>query len=415
MIIIQFIVLVLISLALVKFLSPVLKKIKLPIVVVFIILGILLGDYGLKVNEYIPSLLDNVGIIASIAVLFLFFVSGLNLDIEAVKKKIFSIMPLVVISQGLEILGTTIVALLLFKVLGIDLNIFYILTIMLGFSMSSIANIIPIVVNALKSGKKSGVLTEILTIAATDNILPLPFFMIAFVLGQAVEKGNEITFSTFFKISGLSIIAIAILVIVSYVLILIFNLILKKKINFYIKTLILIAIVPLEMAITGKIGQSLGLVVAFLLGTSFNILYKKEDKGNISDNFSKILGILIPFVFIFAGMNLKLDKLLDIKALIIFSIIVIVAIVIKKEVLGYLYLKKNKDNDKTDTINESAFLKSAFIGKGIVLINMSIILAPAVGMESDLIQTLYILAAVSIILTVPLSIVGMEKNVKKLK
>lgn len=414
-----YIVLIAISFLSIFLIKTLTKITKIPAVLYLMLLGIILGEFGMydffgmldKVNPNTSEL----ALLANYAVVILFLISGIGLDLSNLKKIGKDALVLSTVPVFVEGIIMSLFAILLFSIVSIELFSFASInffTVMFTFAMASPAIIIPITMKAKAEGKKSSILDQMTMASVVDNFAPMPFVIVFYIISLSLASGKAV--------NGLVITIVEVLVamVVAYFIGYIVGRLsgLIKKIEFIpekIVGLLLIFLTILLVIILGNFGASLGIIISFGIGIGFNVAVKDPVyKGKTLMNSSKIYQLfLMPLVFIYTGTQIRVDMLLDIKTIIMLAIITVVAIIIKGSV-SKLYLKK-----RGYTVSEQNLSSSLFAAKGIILINLSLVLAAGfenVGLDNVL-QYMYILAAVSIIISVPISLVGSSKILKNIK
>lgn len=416
MIYILFLIISVLSIMLIKDIARITK---IPAILFLILIGILLGSYGIydffgEIDK-INSNSSELALLANYAVVILFLISGIGLDLSNLKKIGKDAMVLATMPVFIEGIIMSIFALILFSIIKIDLFSFGAInffTVMFTFAMASPAIIIPITMKAKAEGKKSSILDQMTMAGVVDNFAPMPFVIIFYIISLSLAKGDVVT-GLF-----LTIIEVLVAMVVAYFIgYLVGRLIGKidkiKFLNELYSSIILVFITLLLIIVLGSFGASLGIIISFGVGIGINIALKNVNyKMKTLANTSKIYQMfLMPLVFIYTGTQIRVDKLLDIKIIILLAIITIAAIIVKGTV-SKLYLKK-----RGYTKDEQNLSSALFASKGIILINLSLILAAgytSAGLDNVL-QYMYILAAVSIIISVPFSLITSNKIIQKLK
>lgn len=413
-----FIVLFIIAVVSMFVLRPVAQKTKVPIVLFLMLLGILLGSSGIYdlfgLLDGVNPELTELNTLSTYAIVILFVVSGMGIDIKKIKSGGKNSFALSTIPVFTEVVIMSLFTIVLFKIIPLELfdfGAYNYMTVMTIFAMSSPAIILPIVIASKAKGKTSKIFDEMTVASIVDNLIPMPLVIVFFLLSlsQATGEGTN------------GLVITIIMVLFAFVMATIIGLILgsahaslRKGINMtpLISAIILIAVTLFVVFLMGPLGSSTGILIGLGAGVGYNATFKDlEKKGSDIKMASNIYGLLfMPLVFIAVGTQVQLDLLLNPINIILLSIVTIVAIYVKGTA-SKLYLKTNGY-----TLAEQKISGTFFAAKGIILVNLSLVLGPgltSVGLENVL-QYMYVLAAISIIISVPYSIVKSNKLVEEI-
>ncbi len=400
-------------------LNKVAQATKVPLVLWLILVGILLGSYGIydffgqidKINPNIPEL----QLISGWAVILLFLMSGLGLNIKAIKESgknaaVLSILPVYV--EGL-IMGF--VAYAIFLVLPISdfkFSLPFFMMVMAVFAMASPAIIIPLCFKGKEKDPKGKIYDEMMIASIMDNFSPFPILIIYLTIALAVAGGSAVSISGISIAVLMSIISLIVAYVIGHIIGLVVSYIAKvESISSPLVVILHVIVTLLVISSLGKLGASYGIMVGLGSGVGLNMGLKDNPKKiEILGTTQKIYGLLfMPTIFLYVGTKIQLDLLLNPIIILALALITVIAIIIKGFVSNK-YLLSQGYPDK-----ESKLSSSLFASKGIILINISLVIAPALtsaGAENVL-QYMYILAAVATLISVPYSIIRSEKLLEK--
>lgn len=411
MIILQIILLMVIGLIASMIFQPLAKIIKIPAVLLFLIVGILFGPQGIF---DIFSQFDQMSVVATYAIIVLFVASGIGLDIPAIKKSgktslILSSAPVLI-----EALIVTTVVTIVVMLIGDNIfNFANLGVVLLVFAMASPAIIIPRAMGAKGAGIKSTIFDEITVASIVDNFLPFPVLIILYQMAVILSKGETIKLGSLF----IQIILIIIVFILAYLIGHLTGYIAAflnkiESLKPVVISGLLVLFTILVVIISGPIGSAFGIIIGVGAGVGYNLKTKDSAKKALVGGLStKLFGMfLLPIVFIYVGTQIQIELLLNLKIMIPMVLITVLAVLIKGYVARF-YLARNGYSKL-----EQDFASYSFSAKGIILINLSLIIAPGFinnGM-ADVIQFMYLLAAVSIIITIPLSTIKLDSITKKM-
>ncbi len=407
------------SILLVMLFKPVSGKTKIPMVIFFLLFGIIFSEYGLinllgNNNLLNLTLQPALAYVSNLAILALFLNSGMGLDLGAIKSSgkdaaFLSIVPVHV--EGI-IMGfvTYVVMVSVFPQLGFtQIPLIGFLLIMLTYAICSPVLIIPSAMKIKMQGAKSKILDNMIIASICDPFTPFPIMIVLLIFLMIGASGNS-SISPIVAVV-LLIIALILVGILGYVIGMIFAKIVAKVVKPEQTNLILVIAIIFNIlnfvviALTGPLA-GFGIITAVGMGIGFNKFSIPALNAAMLQKSQLLFGLLMfPIVFVYVGTQTQIDKLFDPIMLIAILFIAILGPIIKA-IVTKVYLQK-RGYDK----NEIAYAETGFALKGIIIINMSVLFGPAfqsVGLDMML-DFMYLLAAVSVILTIPLGIIKLEK------
>lgn len=391
------------------------KLIKVPAVILYMLIGILIGSYALDVAKFLP----HIGIYSTLAIVVLFLISGYGLNVEGIKKsgkKTFGLSSLPAIGEGL------IVGILAFIVLSIipvfdvtavnSINFSAVIAVMLIFAMSSPAIIIPFNMQGKQRGINASIFDELTVASVVDNFIPIPIALLFLNIAYAVAGGTEIKIIAILLQTVGIIIAIIVTFIVCLFIGKLVSIAVKKITNIWIVSFMILFITISLFFISGPIGASLGIIIGFGIGMGYNVATPQEIKFSVLGATQKIYGLgMMPIVFIYVGTQIQIDQLFRVSTILAFTIITILGIFVKG-LIGKKFLQKFGSSQE-----ECDYAAYGFAAKGIILINISLVIGTGLtnnGLDYIL-QMMYMLAAVSIIISIPYSSIKLEKQLDVLE
>lgn len=163
---------------------------------------------------------------------------------------------------------------------------------------------------------------------------------------------------------------------------------------------------------SGPIGASFGIIIGFGIGMGYNVAAKPETKISTLGISQKIYGFgLLPIVFIYVGTQIQIDQLFRPITVIAFAIVTCLSIFTK----GFLAHKTLGKFGSSKA--EQDYASYGFAAKGIILINISLVIGT--GLTSNgldyILQMMYMLAAISIIISIPYSSIKLGKQLDVLE
>lgn len=400
---------------------PLAKKTKLPATIYLLVTGILLGQYGLfnLLGEGNVLGFDNLQTtlagVSGIAIFILFLNSGIGLDLNSIKNTGKEVVLLSTIPVHVEGIILSLVAYLLlvtvFPGLGYSaIPLLAFIPIMLIGAMSSPVLVIPEALTAKTEGKKSKIFDNMIIATIVDAFTPFPLIIISLVLLITSVNGNSDMSIPMLVL--ITIIGCIVAYLLGYVFGLIFGIVIKKsttteEVNKTWLLVILMNVLSVALVLVSGPLKGLGILITVGIGVGINTKLSPELKMSVLGKSQKLFGMFFfPIVFIYVGTQVQVSKLLDPIMIFALLIITILAPVVKGQV-SRLILRKNGY-----TKQEQTYADHAFFLKGIVLINMSVLIGPLfinLGLDSAL-DFLYLLAAVEVIVTIPYGVVRLAKD-----
>ncbi len=267
------------------------NKLRLPSIVGFLLTGMIIGPYGLK----LIASSSQVSLIAEIGVILILFSVGIEFSIS----KLFSIKRNVFVGGGLQVGLTVILALLISSFFNLKAN----QGIFVGFliSLSSTALVMKIISNRLGTDSPHGRLA--LSITIFQDLIILPMFLIIPLL-----SGGNISFTDEILYLFLKVVSIIIFLFVSIKYImpnLIFQVAKTRIKELFI--LVILAICVITVWISSLVGISLALG-GFLAGL---IISETEYSEEALSNIEPFKEVFASFFFVSVGMLLNLNFLFE--------------------------------------------------------------------------------------------------------
>lgn len=408
----ELIILIILSVVSMLICSTLAKYTKVPAIMYLMLIGVLMGSYALDVVKYLPHL----ALYSSLAIVILFLVSGYGIDVEAVKssgKKTIGLSSFPVIGEGLILGCITWVMLSIFPVFDQpSINFPAVVVVMLIFAMSAPAIVIPFNLQGKARGIKAGIFDELTVASVIDNFIPFPLMVVFLNVAYALESGNGVKVGPILIQSLSAVVIIIVTFIVSLYIGKIFTKAINGINNVIITAILMIGLTFVMYFVTGPIGASFGIVIGFGIGMGYNLASPTEKKLPVLGISQKIYGLgLMPIVFIFVGSQIQIDQLVKPVTVITFAIATVLGIFFKGTI-AKKYLVKNGSSKA-----EATYAANGFAAKGIILINISLVLSKGL-IANDLdyiLQMMYMLAAISIIISVPYSSVKLAKQLDVLE
>ncbi len=407
--IIILIILAVISMLTCSFLA---KVTKVPAVIYLMLIGVVMGSYALDIAHYLP----HMALYSAFAIVILFLVSGYGLNVDAVKtsgKKTLVLSSVPAIGEGLIVGALTWVILTILPVFDEpSINFAAVVAIMLVFAMSSPAIIIPFNMQGKGRNIKASIFDELTVASVIDNFIPFPICLVFLTVAFAAESGAGINIVSIIIQSIFIIGAILITFFISYYIGKLFAKVVSSVTNPMIISVAAIVLTLILFLGTGPIGASLGIIIGFGLGMGYNVSAKPEIKFPTLGVSQKIYGLgLMPIVFIYVGTQIQVDQLLRPVTVLAFAIVTLLGIFTK----GFIARKALSKYGSSKA--EGDYAAYGFAAKGIILINISLVIGTALtnnGLDYIL-QMMYMLAAISIIISVPYSSIKLGKQLDVLE
>ncbi|KAF0155597.1 MAG: monovalent cation:H+ antiporter-2 CPA2 family [Syntrophaceae bacterium] len=282
------------------------NKIKLPSIIGFLITGIIIGPFGLRLID------DTAGIqfLAEIGVAFLLFTIGIEIQLSRFLKHLSEIL----LTGGLQILCTFIVGVCI----GLAMQLSVSQSIFIGFVLahSSSALVLKILKDRSDEDAPQGRISIGVILFQDVMVVPM-MLLIPFLAG---ESGPDALMIIWKLLKSLLIIAI-ILVAARYVI----PLVLEKLVNMNMRDVLVISSVVITMGIAW-ITESLGLslaIGAFLAGLA---LSDTDFTHQIISDINPFRDVFLSVFFVSFGMILNLDFLREHTGYILLTSLIIIVI-----------------------------------------------------------------------------------------
>lgn len=282
------------------------NKIKLPSIIGFLITGIIIGPFGLKLIHDIAG----IQLMAEIGVAFLLFTIGIEIRLSRFLKHLSEIL----LTGGLQILCTFIVGM----IIGLTMQLSISQSIFIGFILvhSSSALILKILKDRDDEASPQGRIS--IGVILFQDIMVVPMMLlIPFLAGESGPDALMIIW----KLVKSILIIVVILVAARYVI----PRVLERLVNMNMRDVLVIASVVITMGIAG-ITESLGLslaIGAFLAGLA---LSDTDFTHQIISNISPFRDVFLSVFFVAFGMILNLDFLRENPDYIILISLIIIVI-----------------------------------------------------------------------------------------
>lgn len=398
------------------------KKAKIAPPIFYLILGVLFGgSVGIVHIFGNQDLLPNMANYNTMALWLMFFGAGFNIDLNKLKtsgKDTISLSSLPVFVEGL--IMTMIVAIgVKILPLGFELNFWQVMIVMVLFAMASPANVIPACVGYNMKGYagKNRITDSMITASIFDNFIPFPLLVVALVLAVAPAIGM--------KLSPIMLVGIVVGVVLALVVVCLIAGVLGGLVakllspmsdkvaqnpeNKNLKmayAMIYFGIFALILNFSGPL-KSLAVLIIVAISVGINQKEKNKLGAVIGLNSSMIFGMFgSPIIFTYVGSLINVQSLLNPIMLVFGVVVTFSAIAIKGFVTKKFVLK-----DAKYTEGERNFAAAGFVPKGIILVNFSLILMGplnSVGL-GFVIDFMILMAAISIVASVPLGITLLDK------
>ncbi|HOX16159.1 MAG TPA: cation:proton antiporter [Smithellaceae bacterium] len=282
------------------------NKIKLPSIIGFLITGIIIGPFGLKLIQDI----DGIQLMAEIGVAFLLFTIGIEIRLSRFLKHLSEIL----LTGGLQILCTFIVGM----IIGLTIQLSISQSIFIGFILvhSSSALILKILKDRDDEASPQGRIS--IGVILFQDMMVVPMMLLIPFLAR--ESGPDALMIAWKLVKSILIIVV-ILVAARYVI----PRVLERLVNTNMRDVLVIASVVITMGIAG-ITESLGLslaIGAFLAGLA---LSDTDFTHQITSNISPFRDVFLSVFFVAFGMILNLDFLRENPGYIILISLIIIGI-----------------------------------------------------------------------------------------
>lgn len=364
--------------------SWIFKKINLPSLIGYLILGIVIGPFGLNIIS--DGLLNNAAIFRSMALVIILIRAGLSLDLKAFKKMGRPVILLSFLPALLEVIIVGLVGPLIF-------NIGYMDAFLLGAVIASVspAVIIPRMIKMIEEdhGTEALIPETIITGSSLDDIVVITIFTMLL----SIKTGTGVSAFDIARIPLELILGILVGALLGYLLNYIVN---KFNINQIIVGLIIITISSLLYFF-----EELILIKGLLAILAFVIVYSYKNKKveTLEVGYKKLWFIAEILLFSLVGMGLDLNNFISN----IGGSVLIIGIALIFRVIGtYISLYKSRYKPK-----EKLFIVMAYLPKATVQAAIGA-LALEAGLESGMLILSMSIAA--ILITAPLGALLIDKT-----
>ena len=400
---------------------------KMEPIVIYILVGILLGLLlNISGLGNITKLFPHISMYNSIALLFMFFVSGFNINIARLKKSGKITAKLLCIPAYVETFFISIAIYFILKLIpiaGISLSYVESLIIAAIFSVSSPANTLPVCADLIRTGytDKNNMPSTMIVVSIIDGFITVPIVFVSIFIILTQNRGMPITTSNIFNIIGLILLGIVVSILVGVIFgrleLLIAKSIFKKlsghnqsmAANYFVIVIafvlaLIFALILHSVDVLSKVITIFGILIMCGIGLSINNYDKTGTNVIIRRYGNKIFSCLgTPIIFMYVGAIIDIYTLLNPFLLIVLFAITILAFTIKGKTAKVIL----RGNEFTD--GERKFVSDCFIPKGVTLINFSIIFGTLLVDNPELLEFMRMLAAVSIIFTMGLGMASLHK------
>ena len=368
-------------------------KIKLPGLVGMLVAGILLGPYVLGLLDH--KILDISSELRKIALVIILLKAGLSLDLKDLKKVGRPAILLSFLPASFEILGYVILAPLL-------LGVSYAEAALMGAVLSAVspAVVVPRMIKLMEEekGTKKGIPQMILAGASCDDI----FVIVLFSSFLNMNKGGEISLSTFFNIPLSIVLGIALGIFMGILLMGIFK---KMRFDNSIKVIAILGLsfllVSIETLLEDHIAIS-GLLAVIAMASL--IRYRDINTSKeLSLSFGRLWSGAEILLFTLVGAAVDIRYMT--KAGVMAILLILLALIFRT--IGVLLaLLKTNLNKKERLFEAIAYLPKATVQAAIGSIPLSS------GLNAGAI--ILSVAVLGIIITAPLGAFAIDNSYKKL-
>ena len=368
-------------------------KIKLPGLVGMLIAGILLGPYVLGLLDH--KILDISSELRKIALVIILLKAGLSLDLKDLKKVGRPAILLSFLPASFEILGYVVLAPLL-------LGVSYAEAALMGAVLSAVspAVVVPRMIKLMEEekGTKKGIPQMILAGASCDDI----FVIVLFSSFLNMNKGGEISLSTFFNIPLSIVLGIALGIFMGILLMGIFK---KMRFDNSIKVIAILGLsfllVSIETLLEDHIAIS-GLLAVIAMASL--IRYRDINTSKeLSLSFGRLWSGAEILLFTLVGAAVDIRYMTKAGVMAIFLILLAL---IFRTIGVLLALLKTNLNKKECLFEAIAYLPKATVQAAIGSIPLSS------GLNAGAI--ILSVAVLGIIITAPLGAFAIDNSYKKL-
>lgn len=377
----------------------VLKLIKLPSLIGYLALGILMGYFGLM-NEQIAALSSEL---RKIALVIILLKAGLSLNLKDLKKVGRPAILLSILPCCLEMATVGIVA---HYLLGLTFVESFILGSVLG--AVSPAVVVPRMAKMLdeKQGTKEGVPQMVIAGAALDDIVMIVFF----TSFMTIEGGGSITPMTILNVPISIVSGIAVGIGLGFLLSFIFkHLHMRDSLKLILTLGVIFGLVFLETFLAKWFSYS-SLLSAITIGIVL-LLRRKEQATRMAAKCEKIWQIAEIFLFVLVGASIQIKYALNVFGL---AVAVIFIGLVVRFLAAYLATIKTGLSFKERSFVSISYLPKATvqaaIGGGLLDLGNELGKQPIIDAGIVVLSV----AVVSILITAPLGAILMDLTYKKL-
>ena len=364
------------------------KKFKLPSLLGMIIAGIVISPYALNLID--ESLLNISGDIRQIALVIILTRAGLSLDISDLKKVGRPAVLLCFVPACFEILGTIILAPLLFDISILDAAI-------IGSIIAAVspAVVVPRMIKLINEGygKEKSIPQMILAGASVDDV----FVIVIFTALTSLASTGNISAMSFVQVPVSIVLGVLLGVCVGLILSYFFN---KVKVDDIVKVIIMLCTSFLMLELQDRLADVVS--ISGLLGImSMGIVIKKKHRISVASLSAKYNNLwkgaeVFLFVLVGAAIDLKYVKSAGIMAV----LLVLGALIFRMSGVA-LSLVKTKLNRKERLFCMVAYTPKATVQAAIGAIPLTMGLSCG-----NLVLTI---AVLSILITAPFGAVCIDK------
>lgn len=363
---------------------PLIRKLGISPVLGFLLVGLLIGPYGLaRFHEQAPWIdyivireIEGVRALAELGVVFLLFMIGLELSLArlwAMRRLVFGLGGLQVLVTGTAI---TLVA------LAFDNTAAAAIVLGASFALSSTAIVMQLLTENRRLGTATGQTSFAILLLQDLAVLPILFLVGA--LAARTEGSPAVAFALAMAQAGIAVVAI--LILGRLVLSPVFRLIGSAASREMFLASVLLVIIGTAVA-TEQVGLSMALG-AFLAGLLFA---ETEFRHEIQLDIEPFKGLLLGLFFVSVGMSIDIAQVAARPFWLIASVVGL--FVIKA---GIIYVLVRMFREPRSVAAETALL----LGQGGEFAFLTLGLALSVGlMPSDTIQFMLIVAGLTMLVT----------------
>lgn len=298
---------------------PIFRKLGMSSILGFLIVGALIGPYMLGgLAETYPWLArfvftesDEFAQFAELGVVFLLFLIGIELSFE----RLITMRRLVFGLGGLQMLGTTVVLMLI----GLWLGLAPAEAVIIGsvLSLSSTAIVVQLLSDAKRLGTQTG--RASFSVLLFQDLAIIPILLLISVLG-ANEEG--FTFADILTAIAQALIAVTVIVVVGRFLLrpLLRLVAATRSADLFMASTLLIAVGAGYAASLAGLSMALG---AFLAGL---LLAETEFRREIEAIIEPFKGLLLGAFFLLVGMDIDLNQVFSYPAVFILSAVALIAV-----------------------------------------------------------------------------------------